>query len=185
MAGFDAVELHGTHGYIINQFLSPISNYRTDEYGGCAEKRMKFPLEVIDAVRDSVGGYYPIIYRIASEEFLPGGLMLEDALAFSKILVEHGVDALHVSGGTYASDRSSSGSDEILGVYVESAAAIKRAIHSAIPVIVANRFKTPDFADEIIASGKADLIAAGRRCSAMPIIIIRFGMGTKTISESA
>lgn len=161
-AGFDAVELHGTHGYILNQFLSPISNYRTDEYGGSAENRMKFPLEVVDAVRDGVGSDYPVIYRIASEEFLPGGLMLEDALAFSKILVEHGVDALHVSGGTYASDRSSSGSDDILGVYVESAAAIKRAIHNAIPVIVANRIKTPQFANEIIRNGKADLITAGR-----------------------
>jgi 2,4-dienoyl-CoA reductase-like NADH-dependent reductase (Old Yellow Enzyme family)/thioredoxin reductase len=161
-AGFDAVELHGTHGYILNQFLSPVSNHRTDAYGGNTEKRMKFPLEIIDAVRDSLGGDYPIIYRIASEEFLPGGLMLEDALAFSKILVEHGVNALHVSGGTYASDRSSSGSDDILGVYVESAAAINKAIHSAIPVIVANRIKTPEFADEIIADGKADLITAGR-----------------------
>lgn len=161
-AGFDAVELHGTHGYILNQFLSPVSNRRTDEYGGNAEKRMKFPLEVIDAVRKRVGKDYPIIYRIASEEFLPGGLMLEDAVAFAKILVAHGVDALHVSGGTYASDRSSSGSDDILGVYVENAAAIKRAVNDAIPVLVANRIKTPKFADEIIASGKADLISAGR-----------------------
>lgn len=161
-AGFDAVELHGTHGYIINQFLSPNSNHRTDEYGGSAEKRMKFPLEVVDVVRNSVGSDYPIIYRIASEEFLPGGLMIEDAVAFSNILVEHGVNALHVSGGTYASDRSSSGSDDILGVYVENAAAIKRAINNAIPVIVANRIKTPKFADEIIESGKADLISTGR-----------------------
>lgn len=161
-AGFDAVELHGTHGYIINQFLSPITNHRTDEYGGSAEKRKKFPLEVVDAIRNSVGSDYPIIYRIASEEFLPGGLMIEDATAFSKILVEHGVNALHVSGGTYASDRSSSGADDILGVYVESAATIKRAINNAIPVIVANRIKTPQFANEIIASGKADLISAAR-----------------------
>ncbi len=160
--GFDAVELHGTHGYIINQFLSPVSNHRTDEYGGSAENRMRFPLEVVEAVRNGVGNDYPVIYRIASEEFLPGGLQLEDALTFSKILVEHGVNALHVSGGTYASDRSSSGSDDILGVYVESAAAIRRAINRAIPVIVANRIKTPQFADEIIGSGKADLISAGR-----------------------
>lgn len=161
-AGFDAVELHGTHGYILNQFLSPVSNHRTDEYGGSAERRMKFPLEVVDAVRESVGKNFPIIYRIASEEFLPGGLTLADALAFAKILVEHGVDALNVSGGTYASDRSSSGSDDILGVYVESAAAIKKAIHSVIPVIVANRIKTPEFAEEVLASGKADLIATAR-----------------------
>ncbi|AET67976.1 NADH:flavin oxidoreductase [Desulfosporosinus orientis DSM 765] len=161
-AGFDAVELHGTHGYILNQFLSPLSNHRTDEYGGSAEKRMKFPLEVIAAVRKCVGKDYPIIYRIASEEFLPGGLMLKDAVAFSKILVEHGVDALHISGGTYASDRSSSGSDDILGVYVENASEIKEAINNAIPVLVANRIKTPKFAEEIIESGKADLISAGR-----------------------
>jgi 2,4-dienoyl-CoA reductase-like NADH-dependent reductase (Old Yellow Enzyme family) len=146
-AGFDAVEVHGAHGYLLNQFLSPNSNRRTDEYGGSVENRRRFPLEVVDAVRSRVGADFPIIYRITSEEFLPDGLMLGDTVEFSKVLVEHGVDAINVSGSTYVAGKTSSGADDPLGVYVENACAIKREIKSAVPVIVANRIKTPLFAD--------------------------------------
>lgn len=161
-AGFDAIEIHGAHGYLLNQFLSPNSNHRKDEYGGSDENRRRFPLEVVDAVRSRVGADFPLIYRISSEEFLPDGLMLKDTSAFCKILVEHSIDAINVSGSTYVANRTSSGPDDILGVYVENATAIKQAIHSAVPVIVANRIKTPQFADEIIANGKTDMVATGR-----------------------
>ncbi|HVI40391.1 MAG TPA: FAD-dependent oxidoreductase, partial [Anaerovoracaceae bacterium] len=161
-AGFDAVEVHGAHGYLLNQFLSPNSNHRTDEYGGSVENRRRFPLEVVDAVRNRVGVDFPIIYRITSEEFLPDGLMLGDTVEFSKVLVEHGVDAINVSGSTYVAGKTSSGADDILGVYVENASTIKKAINSAVPIIVANRIKTPRFADEIIGNGEADMIATGR-----------------------
>jgi 2,4-dienoyl-CoA reductase-like NADH-dependent reductase (Old Yellow Enzyme family)/thioredoxin reductase len=161
-AGFDAVEIHGAHGYLLNQFLSPNSNHRTDEYGGSVENRRKFPLEVVDAVRSRVGANFPIIYRITSDEFLPDGLILNDTSEFSKVLVEHGIDAINVSGSTYVAGRSSSGADDILGVYVENAGAIKRAINNAVPVIVANRIKTPQFVNQIIAEGKSDMVATGR-----------------------
>jgi 2,4-dienoyl-CoA reductase-like NADH-dependent reductase (Old Yellow Enzyme family)/thioredoxin reductase len=161
-AGFDAIEIHGAHGYLLNEFLSPNSNQRCDEYGGSVENRRRFPLEVVDAIRRQVGNDFPLIYRISSDEFLPDGLIIEDTAAFSKVLVEHGIDAVNVSGSTYASNRTSSGSDDILGVYVENAAAIKQAVNSAVPVMVANRIKTPQFADDIIANGKADMIVTGR-----------------------
>jgi 2,4-dienoyl-CoA reductase-like NADH-dependent reductase (Old Yellow Enzyme family)/thioredoxin reductase len=160
-AGFDAVELHGAHGYLLNQFLSPNSNHRSDEYGGSVENRNRFPLEVVDAIRERVGDY-PIIYRISSEEYLPDGLMIEDTTSFCKLLVAHGVNAINVSGSTYATNRVSSGADDILGVYVENAEAIKHSIQNAVPVIVANRIKTPQFAEDIIASGKVDMVATGR-----------------------
>ena len=162
IAGFDAVELHGAHGYLIQQFLSPLSNQRTDEYGGSAENRMRFPLEVLDEVRSRVGNDYPIIYRISAEEYLPGSLTLDDTIPFCQALVAHGVDAINVSGGLYACGRASSMYDDILGVHVENAYKIKQAIHQAVPVLVANRIKTPQFADDLISSGKVDLIVTAR-----------------------
>ncbi|NLC84655.1 MAG: FAD-dependent oxidoreductase [Ruminococcaceae bacterium] len=161
-AGFDAVEIHGAHGYLLNQFLSPDSNKRTDEYGGSDESRRRFPLEVVDAVRAKVGKDFPLIYRITTDEFLPEGLTIIDTADFSKDLVKHGIDAINVSGSTYAAGRTSSGSDDILGVYVENAAEVKRSINSAVPVIVANRIKTPAFAESVISEGKADMVATGR-----------------------
>ncbi|KNZ40361.1 FAD-dependent oxidoreductase [Acetobacterium bakii] len=161
-AGFDAVEIHGAHGYLLNEFLSPATNHRNDEYGGSIENRQRFPLEVVDAVRARVGDDFPVIYRITSDEFSPEGLTIFDTADFSKVLVEHGVSAINVSGGTYVSGRTASGAEDILGVYVENAGIIKEVINNAVPVIVANRIKTPKFADDVIGNRKADMVATGR-----------------------
>jgi len=162
IAGFDAVEIHGAHGYLLNEFLSPETNHRSDAYGGSVKKRRRFPLEVVDAVRERVGPDFPVIYRITSDEWSPHGLTIEDTADFSKALVEHGVAAINVSGGTYGSGRTVSGAEEILGVYVENAGIIKETINNAVPVIVANRIKTPKFADDVIGNQKADMVATGR-----------------------
>ena len=98
-AGFDAVEIHGTHGYLLNQFLSPYSNKRTDEYGGSRENRMRFPLEVIDAVYRAVGEDFPIIFRMNAGEYVEGGLTLDDAREIARRLSSSPVNALHVSAG--------------------------------------------------------------------------------------
>ncbi|HSN10488.1 MAG TPA: NAD(P)/FAD-dependent oxidoreductase [Propionibacteriaceae bacterium] len=161
-AGFDAVEVHGAHGYLINEFLSPHTNHRDDEYGRDKAGRARFPLEVVDGLRAALGPEFPIIYRISADEYLPDGLSVEDSAEFCVQLVEHGIDAIHVSGGTYESGHSAGGPEDALGLFVDAATAIKQAIGGAVPVAVANRIKTPEFADEIIASGKADIIATGR-----------------------
>ena len=161
-AGFDVVEIHGAHGYLICQFLSPFSNHRTDEYGGSLENRGRFPLEVLAAVREKVGADYPVIYRITSEEFLPGSLHLDETAAFSKVLVDNGIDGIHVSGGNYASGHSVSGADDKMGYYADNAAAIRKAVNAKVPIIVANRIRTPELGEEIISDGKADMIAYGR-----------------------
>jgi len=161
-SGFDTVEIHGAHGYLLNQFLSPNSNHREDIYGGSAENRGRFPLEVVDAVRTRVGDDFPLIYRITSEEFLPDGLTIEDTTEFSKILVKHKIDAINVSGSTYVAGKTSSGAEDGLGFYIENASKIKNEIDSVIPIIVANRIKSPDLANDAIASGKTDMIATGR-----------------------
>ncbi len=161
-AGFDAVELHGAHGYLINQFLSPHSNQRDDEYGRDATGRERFALEILDGLRAALGRDFPVIYRISAEEYVPGGLTLADTGPFCVHLVEHGIDAINVSGGTYEANCVAGGPWDALGLFVPAAGGIKQAIGGAVPVAVANRIKTPQFADDVIASGQADLVSTGR-----------------------
>ncbi|WP_234970227.1 oxidoreductase [Carboxydothermus pertinax] len=162
-AGFDAVEIHGAHGYLLNQFLSPYSNKRTDEYGGNLENRLRFPIEVIKKVREEVGEDFPIIYRMSAEEYVAGGITLEESKVIAKKLVEVGIDAIHISGGVYESSAMIIQPAAIpQGCFIENAAAIKKAINGEVPVIVVGRIKDPVMAEEIIREGKADLVAMGR-----------------------
>ncbi|WP_425057867.1 NADH oxidase [Sporomusa carbonis] len=168
-AGFDAIEIHAGHGYLVNQFLSPYSNKRTDEYGGTCENRMRFPLEVIRRVREEVGESFPMIYRMSAEEYVAGGLTLEETTVFAKKLVEVGISALHISGGVYESSAMIIQPAAITqGCFVENAAAIKKAINGEVPVIVAGRIKDPVMAEQIIREGKADLVSMGRALLADP-----------------
>lgn len=168
-AGFDAVEVHGAHGYLLCQFLSPYSNHRSDEYGGSLANRARFPLEVVKHVRERVGGDYPMLYRMSAEEYVSGGLTLEDTGPYARMLVENGIDAIHVTGGVYESAAMIIQPAAISqGVYVENAAAIKKAIGGAIPVIVAGRLKDPDVIMDILESEKADLVSTGRALLADP-----------------
>ncbi len=169
VSGFDSVELHGAHGYLINQFLSPYSNQRTDEYGGSPENRARFPLEVLARVRKEVGDAFPIIYRMSSEEFVGGGLTLEDMKGFSVILSDNGIDAIHVSGGVYESSAMIIQPAAIpQGLYVEHASAVKESISSRVPVLVVGRIKDPEMAEDILAQGKADMVVMGRALLADP-----------------
>jgi len=162
-AGFDAVEIHGAHGYLLNQFLSPYSNQRTDEYGGSFANRARFPLEVLKKVRELVGKDFPVLYRLSSAEHVPGGLTIEDTKAFAAMLVDNGIDAIHVSGGVYLSAAMIIQPAAIpQGVYVENAAAIKEAVGGRVPVIVVGRIKEPSMMEELVAGGKVDMIAMGR-----------------------
>jgi len=162
-ASFDAVDIHGAHGYLLNQFLSPFSNKRTDEYGGSAENRQRFPLEVLKSVREHVASDFPVLFRLSSEEFVTGGLTLEDQMAFAGKLVDKGVDAIHVSGGIYASIPMIIPPAALQqGLYVNNAAAIRKAIAGKVPIIVAGRLKDPDMMESVIADGKADMVSIGR-----------------------
>ena len=101
--GFDGVQLHGAHGYLVNQFLSPLTNKRTDEYGGSIENRSRFAIEVYTAVRKAVGNDYPVLIKLNGSDHLNGGLSIEDATYVAKQLSDMGLDAIEVSGGTPAS----------------------------------------------------------------------------------
>lgn len=160
-AGFDAIELHGAHGYLINQFLSPYSNKRTDEYGGSPENRMQFAIEVMKDIRSKVGDEYPILFRMGSDEMVEGGLTLEDAKGIAQALENSGVNALHVSIGVYQTVFYTIPTiDMPLAFNVDSAAAIKSVV--SIPVITVGRINDPLLAEKILVQGKADFVAIGR-----------------------
>jgi len=161
-AGFDAVELHGAHGYFLNQFLSPLTNRRTDAYGGSAEERTAYPLEVLQAVKAALNGETLVMYRLGADDLLPGGLPLEDAIRFSVQLEENGIDLIDVSGGLSAFMIV----DKEPGFFRTHSRAIKA--HVSVPVLVTGGVKSGTFAEEILESGDADIVGVGRSLLANP-----------------
>jgi 2,4-dienoyl-CoA reductase (NADPH2) len=168
-AGFDAVELHAGHGYILSEFLSPYVNVREDEYGGSLENRARLLVEVITAVKARVGKDFPVWCRIDSKEFrVPGGIVFEDAVATARIAEQAGADAIHVSA--YANPSSGVAFTEAplvheAGGYLGFAAGIKQAV--SIPVIAVGRIE-PEVAEKVLRAGEADFIAMGRKLLADP-----------------
>ena len=171
-AGFDAVEVHGAHGYLLTQFLSAITNQRKDEYGGETLKdRSKFVIEVLESVRKSVGEDFPVLLRISAEEFIKGGYTVEDIQVILPDLVEAGVDCIHASLGTHGSPGgvTSAPPEYEPGFNVWRAKKTKEAVD--VPVIAVGRFTDPALADEVIARGDADMIAFGRQQLADPYFL--------------
>ncbi len=162
-AGFDAVEIHGAHGYLLNQFLSPFSNQRTDEYGGSEENRSRFVLAIVAAVREAVGRDFPIIIRVSTDEIIRGGYDLEFMKRLAPRLVAAGVDAIHASVGVYSTpgNLTIASMDTEAGFNLFRARAIKEVV--GVPVIGVGRINDPRLADNAIALGDADLISFGRQ----------------------
>ncbi|MBF0551475.1 MAG: NADH:flavin oxidoreductase [Deltaproteobacteria bacterium] len=160
-AGFDMVELHGGTGYLLAQFVSPRTNKRTDIYGGSPEARRKFPLDVVAAVK-AVVGEFPVGYRFLADEWLPDGLQLAESRVFARSLDAAGVAYISVMGGTYESfflpEMVAKSKQE--GYMVDLAAAIKQEVSG--PVITAGRIAHGPLAEQIVASGQADLIGLAR-----------------------
>ncbi len=170
-AGFDAVEIHAAHGYVISEFLSPAWNHRDDEYGGSTSNRTRLLREVIAAAKTRAGADYPIWCRLDAVELrTPGGISLDDASQHAQQAVAAGADAVHVS--CYADATSGPGFTEAPlahqpGAYTDYAAAIKRNV--GVPVITVGRIE-PDVGERLIAEGKADVIAMARKMLADPEI---------------
>ena len=156
-AGFDGVELHGAHGYLLNQFLSPLINKRGDEFGGSLENRMRFPLLVVERVRDSLKGKL-LLYRLGADDLAPNGTRIEDSAAFAVKLEQTGVDVIDVSGGMCGSEPKQLRT--LKGYFVPQAYEIKKAIR--IPVIGVGGITEANFADKLVHDGKVDLVAVGR-----------------------
>lgn len=170
-AGFDAVELHAAHGYLLSEFLSPAWNFREDEYGGSRENRARLLCEVIRAVKQRAGADFPVWARIDCREFrTPGGITPEDAERTAELAAEAGADAIHVSA--YSDSTSAAGFTEAPLVhkeagYVEEAARIKARIR--VPLIAVGRIE-PELGDRLIRDGKADVIAMARKLLADPAL---------------
>ena len=166
-AGFDGLEIHGGHGYLIAQFMSLASNKRTDAYGGNLGNRMRFPLEILGSIRARVGKDFPVIFRISGDELVPGGRNIEDTKAISQMLEEASIDAVHISAGTYGSFYAIAPPAAVgHGWITDYAREVKSVVR--IPVITVGRINDPYLAEEVIASGKADLVAMGRASLADP-----------------
>ena len=167
-AGFDAVEVHGAHGYLLTQFLSALSNQREDEYGGSFANRARFVIEVLQAVRENVGDDFPISIRLSAEECIKGGYLVEDIQTILPDLVAAGADIIHASLGTHGTPAgiTSAPPEYEAGFNVWRAKKIKEVVD--VPIIAVGRFTDPAPADEAIARGDADMIAFGRQQLADP-----------------
>jgi 2,4-dienoyl-CoA reductase-like NADH-dependent reductase (Old Yellow Enzyme family)/thioredoxin reductase len=166
-AGFDVVEIHGAHGYLIGQFLSPFSNRRQDEYGGDLERRLRFPLEVVAAVREAVGDDVPILYRISADEHVEGGLGIDQAVEVAPRLEAAGVDLIDVTAGIY---ESAMWMVQPMEMRPACLAPLARRIRErvGIPVSVAGRLSDPAVAETVLEAGDADFVTIGRALHADP-----------------
>jgi len=166
-AGFDAVEMHAAHGYLVHQFLSPLSNKRSDRYGGSLENRARFALETLACIRKEVGDDFPVFCRISADEFIQGGSDLSEATAFARLLEKGGADVIDISAGVLESaERTVPPMAVDHGCNVEFAEEIKKS--TSLPVICVGRIKTLEEAETILRKKSADLIAMGRALIADP-----------------
>lgn len=176
-AGFQGVEIHGAHFYLMSQFLSPLTNRRTDTYGGDAGARTTFALDVISAVRKKVGRGYPVLFRLNAVENVEGGQTIEDALTVGRLVTEAGVDALHVSviaqsswrnvdGRRFLAPSSALSKDAPFGANLALAARFKEVTN--VPVISVGKLGNAKVIAEAILNGQADVVAIGRQMVADP-----------------
>ena len=172
-AGFDAIEVHGAHGYLLTQFLSALSNKRVDEYGGSLTNRSRFMIEVLQEVRRKVGEDFPVSLRLSVEECIKDGYTFDDIRPILPNLVKAGADILHASLGTHGSPGgiTSAPFEYQPGFNVWRAKKLKEAVD--VPVIAVGRFTDPSLANEVIARGEADLVAFGRQYLADPDFLIK------------
>jgi len=156
-AGFDGVEVHGAHGFLLNQFFSPLTNRRRDKYGGSLENRIRFPLEVVERVREKLDGKL-LLYRLGSDDLDPQGTQIQDSKRFAAKLEEAGVDILDVSGGLCGG--SPARLQGVQGYFVPQAEEIKEVVD--IPVIGVGGITEPEYANMLIQEERVDLVAVGR-----------------------
>lgn len=157
-AGFDGVEIHSAHGYLLNQFYSPLTNRREDEYNAfTVENRLKLHLEIIEAIRNAVGKDYPVALRLGACDYMQGGTTLQDSVMAAQVLEKAGIDMLDISGGLCGSARP--GVKE-QGYFSELAEAVKRSV--GIPVMLTGGITDAAYAERLLKDNKADLIGVGR-----------------------
>jgi 2,4-dienoyl-CoA reductase-like NADH-dependent reductase (Old Yellow Enzyme family) len=187
-AGFDAVQIHTAHGFLLSQFLSPAFNRRNDEYGGSLENRARLVLEVVKSVRATVGPEYPILIKLNSEDFLEGGMTRAEAIRVAVLLEKASVDAIELSGGTVASPEKflpprpgRLKTPEQEAYYLEAARLYKHKV--IIPLMLVGGVRSYDIAAKLVRNGTADYIALSRPLICEPTIVKRWREGDHRTSE--
>jgi 2,4-dienoyl-CoA reductase-like NADH-dependent reductase (Old Yellow Enzyme family) len=183
IAGFDGIQIHGAHGYLLSQFLSPFFNKRIDEYGGNIHNRMRFVIEVLDAIRKAVGNDFPVLIKLNSEDFLTDGFTVEDMLYTAAKLGEKSIDAIEMSGGTIVSGKNipsraiKPDSKQPEAYYEASAREYKKKIQ--MPLILVGGLRTLETAERLINEGVADYIALSRPLIREPGLVNRWKSGDR------
>lgn len=182
-AGFDAIQLHGAHGYLLNQFLSPYFNKRSDNYGGTIENRVRFVIEIVQAIRDRVGPAFPILIKLNSEDFLHGGATVDDMFGVASILDKTSIDCIEMSGGTFLSHdlapprKGKPDSGEPEAYYEKTARLWKEKI--CTPLALVGGIRSFETAERIIQEGTADYISLSRPFIREPALINRWKSGDR------
>ena len=178
-AGFDGVQLHAAHGYLLSSFLSPHTNRRKDKWGGPVENRSRVLVEVLRGVKAVCGRDFPVIVKLNSTDFLEGGLTLEDAVLVARMIEAAGIDGIEVSGGMAEAGRGSvwpglrkEGEE---GYFAANAAAVKNAVH--VPVFALGGIRTLAVAERIVREGRADLVSLSRPLIRDPFLVKHFRQG--------
>ena len=165
-AGYDGVEIMGSEGYLINEFTAPVTNQRDDEFGGTFEGRIRFPLEIVKAVRARVGADFIVIYRISAIDLMDGGMPPDDTAEFARRVEQAGADMINTGVGWHESSVPTIAASVPRAAWVNAVRNVKRAV--SIPVMASNRINTPEVAEQIVASGAADLVSMARPLLADP-----------------
>lgn len=165
-AGFDGVEIHGGHGYLIAEFMSPYANKRVDEYGGVLFNRLRFVKEIIDDIRKKTSPDFPILFRISSAEIMPGGRTIQDTMAIAIMLEKWGVNAIDITCGTYGEDSTIPSMASPHAWNIDAAQEVKNAVD--IPIMAVGRITDPIMAETVIRAQKADFVVMGRGSLADP-----------------
>jgi 2,4-dienoyl-CoA reductase-like NADH-dependent reductase (Old Yellow Enzyme family) len=174
-AGFDAVQLHGAHGYLFSQFASTIFNQRTDKWGGSPENRRRFPLEVINRMRQALGPDYPILIKFGVQDDREDGMPLSEGLETCRQMVKAGLNSIEVSAGVGSAIARLREGEVSKIVFRERAAAVKKAVN--VPVAVVNGIRNITVAGDIIESGDADMISMSRPFIREPHLLLRWQKG--------
>lgn len=185
-AGFDGVQIHSAHGYLLSQFLSPVFNRRQDKYGGDILNRARIHLEICQAIREAVGKDYPVLIKMNCRDFVENGLSLEDSLQAARLMVNVGLDAIELSGGLITGGKLSPSRPEINSVdkeayFREDARVFKREI--GIPLILVGGIRSFDVAERLVENGVADYISMSRPFIREPNLINRWKAGDRHKAE--
>lgn len=182
-AGFDGVQIHSGHGYLLSQFLSPLFNNRQDEYGGDINNRARVHLELYRAIRETVGKAYPVLIKMNCQDFVEGGLTLDDAIQFGSVLADAGIDAIELSGGLLTSEQKSPSriginTEDKEAYHKEEARCFKEKI--GVPLILVGGIRSFEVAENLVEDGVTDYIAMSRSFIREPDLINRWKSGNRS-----